>query len=221
MNIVVAGGRSKADFLIEALLKKNHHVVSINDGYEYCNYLANKYGISVIEGNASKSDVLDEANIQYFDVIIALRPDDAENLTICQMASRLYHIKKTICTVQNPRNVGLFRILGVTNVISGTYMVANILEKATSLDYLEESLDLEDGDIVVSEISIKKEYPVCGEMIKTLDLPENAIIGCIIRKKGMVIPNGSETLQQFDKLLIISSKQVQNEVLQKIVGGEW
>ena len=45
MKIVVAGGRSKADFLIGSLLEKKHEVTVINDEEAYCRYLSEKYNI--------------------------------------------------------------------------------------------------------------------------------------------------------------------------------
>lgn len=50
MKIVVAGGRSKADFLIGSLLEKKHEVTVINDEEAYCRYLSEKYNIPVVVG---------------------------------------------------------------------------------------------------------------------------------------------------------------------------
>lgn len=220
MNIVVAGGRAKADFLIGSLIDKKNKVIAVNDGREYCEYLTEKYNIPVIVGNPCKKFVLDDAGMQGFDVLVALRPDDAENLAICQMASRLYQIKKTVCIVSNPRNVDIFKELGVTNAISGTYMVAGMIEKASMIDSLVQTLDIEDEMAAVTEITVKKEYPVCDEMIMDMSLPDNVIISCIIREKNMLVPNGSFIVKERDKLIIISSKQIQNEMLKAVSGGE-
>lgn len=54
MKIVVAGGRSKADFLIGSLLEKKHEVTVINDEEAYCRYLSEKYNIPVVVGNPCK-----------------------------------------------------------------------------------------------------------------------------------------------------------------------
>lgn len=220
MKIVVAGGRAKADFLIQSLIDKKNEVVAVNDGENYCRYLADKYDIKVVEGKPFKKEVLDDAQIEEFDVCVALRPDDAENLAVCQMASRIYKIKRTVCTVSNPRNVELFKELGVTNVISGTYIVASMIEKASMVDELAKTLDIEDGSAVISELTVKKEYPVCNEMIMDMDFPDNVIIGCIVRGKDMIVPNGSFVVEERDKLVLISSRHNQAEMLRKIVGGD-
>ena len=38
MKIVIAGGKSKADYLIRLLLGKKHKLVVINDDADYCAY---------------------------------------------------------------------------------------------------------------------------------------------------------------------------------------
>ena len=94
MKIVVAGGRNKADFLIGSLLEKQHEVIVINDEESYCAYLSEKYNIPIITGNPCKRYILEEADIEDADILIALRPSDADNLTICQYAKKSFHVKK-------------------------------------------------------------------------------------------------------------------------------
>lgn len=136
MKIVVAGGRAKADFLINALLKKKYKVAAISDSEEYSEYLVEKYKIPVTSGSLCKKYILDEAEIHGFDVLVGLSSDDAENLAVCQMASELYQIKKTVCIVSNPWNVDLFRQLGVSNVISETYMLAGMIDGRSQSEWL-------------------------------------------------------------------------------------
>ena len=97
MKIVVAGGRNKADFLIGSLLEKQHEVIIINDEESYCVYLSEKYNIPIITGNPCKRYILEEADIEDADILIALRPSDADNLTICQYAKECKGISITWC----------------------------------------------------------------------------------------------------------------------------
>ena len=86
MRIAVAGGKTKADYLIRMLLSKGHELVVINDDREYCTYLCQTHRIPVIHGDPCKLYVMDEAGIDGFDIMIALKPSDADNLAICQTA---------------------------------------------------------------------------------------------------------------------------------------
>lgn len=221
MNIVVVGGRNKADFLIGSLLEKNHHVIVINDEEQYCSYLSEKYDIPVITGNPCKKYILEEANIEDADILIALRPSDADNLTICQYAHKLFHVKKVVATVSNPKNVSVFKRLGVHTAISATYTIAKIIEQASTLENLIQSLSIEDEKIVLNEILITKNNRVINRKICDLEnLPKQAIICCILRGINMIVPKGDTILKENDKLLVLSDKPSQQAIIDFFTVGK-
>ena len=55
---------------------------------------------------------------------MALLPEDADNLEVCQMAKRLFEAKKTACLVRNPANVAIFESLGVDRAVSPAGLLA-------------------------------------------------------------------------------------------------
>ncbi len=217
MRIVVAGGRTQADFLIGNLIKKKHKLVVINDDRSYCDYLASTHKIPVFIGDPSKYSVLKEAGIDGFDVLVALTYKDADNLAICQYAKRCFGVKKVICIVANPKNAELFRELGVEHVISSTHMVAEYITQATSFENLIKTMSIENEKVVITEVFVEEGYDCVGKKLMDITLPENSIIGCIIRKSSdMIVPGGSTEIKADDKLLVISSPTNQKKVLAAI-----
>ena len=124
MKIVVAGGQSKADFLIDSLLENNHNLIVINDDPDYSHYLAETHHIPIMNGDPCKIQILRDAKIDNADILIALGADDADNLAICQAAKKIFGVKKTVCIVSNPKNVVIFKNLGVNTVISATQIIS-------------------------------------------------------------------------------------------------
>lgn len=218
MKIVIAGGDSKADFIIKMLRSDKHKVVAINEEKSYCEYLATVHNIPIIHGDPCKKHILDNADIKDFDVMIAVKETDADNLEICQMAKKVYNIKKTVCVVSNPHNVEIFKSLGVNSPISATYVVANLIEQASTLDVFMKSLELEEEKVVITEIIVEDEFHVVNKKIMDMELPKNVIIGSIIRQGKMIVPNGSTEILSEDKLIIISSKEDQLKVIDAIGG---
>ena len=143
MKIVVAGGREEADFLIGSLLSKKNKVKVINEDKNYSKYLAEKHNISVLNGDSSKEYILEDADVFNYDVLIALTNNDADNFVTCQIAKKKFNVKKVVCTVTNPINVEVFEKLGINTVISSTYSVAKLLEQATTLENLVNTLSSE------------------------------------------------------------------------------
>lgn len=213
MKIIIAGGRNKADFLIGSLLEKKHEVTVINDDEAYCTYLSEKYNIPVIVGNPCKQYVLEEAEIDYADILIALRPSDPDNLAICQTAKKIFHVKKVVATVANPKNVAIFKKLGVNTAISATYTISKIIEQASTIENLVNSLSIEHENIVMTELLLTKDCAVLHKRLKELSMPGNVIICCILRNVEMIVPNGETMLQEHDKLLILSHPAMQDQVL--------
>lgn len=217
MRIVVAGGRTQADFLIGSLVKKKHKLIVINEDREYCDFLTTTHKIPVFYGDPSKYFVLDEAGIKDFDVIVALTHKDADNLAICQYAKRCFGVEKTICTVANPKNAELFRELGVNTVISSTHMVAQYIAQATNIENLIKTMSIEDDRVIITEVLVEDTYTCVNRTLSDIDLPENSIIGCVIRKSAdMIIPTGNTEIHAGDKLLILSSPEKQKKVMAAI-----
>jgi len=220
MRIVIAGGKNKADFLIGSLLKKKHHLVVINDDPAYCKYLAETHKIPVIYGDPCKHYILEDAGVYGYDLIIALKPTDADNLAICQAAKRLFHIKRDVAIVANPINVDIFKKLGVQTAISATYMVARAIEQASTIESLISSLPVEQDKIILTELLIDVKAPVCNKQIMNIDFPEDIIIGCILRGENIIVPSGKTEILPHDKLIILSPPEKQNQVIAVITGGK-
>lgn len=156
MKIVIAGGQSKADFLIEMFKKEHHKLVVINDSLSYGTYLAKKHKVDVIINDPTSKFVLEEAQIENFDVLVALLPNDADNLALCQIAKSVFSVKKTVASVSDPRNVQYFRMMGVDTAISATYMISKYIEKASVLEGIARSIVTEFEALAITTITIEK-----------------------------------------------------------------
>lgn len=131
MRVLIAGGRSRTDYLVESLRNDGNEVVVVNSDRAWCERLASRHSIPVICGDATKRYVLDDADIEGFDIVIALTNSDADNLVICQMAQHYFNVEHQMCTVYDPRNIPLFKKLGISSTISATYMVSKLIEKTS------------------------------------------------------------------------------------------
>lgn len=220
MNIVLVGGRRKIDFLAKSLLSKKHHVTLIHDDENYCKYLSRTHDAPVICGDGSKPYVLEDANIHGADVVIALTPFDSDNLVICELAKKVYKINRVFSTVNNPKNVEVFKKLGIDTAVSSTYIVAGIIEQMTAMNELVSYIPLEEGKVLVMEIVVKETFPICGKALYEVNIPEDAVIGCIIRGVNSIIPRGKTQIQAEDKLIILSPPKVQSKIIKHIVGRD-
>ncbi|MFO7929087.1 MAG: TrkA family potassium uptake protein, partial [Candidatus Humimicrobiaceae bacterium] len=118
MNIIIVGGGKKIHFLTKSFISKGHNVTVINDDREFCRKLAKRYSAKIVNGNGTKPYILEDAEVTAADLVITLTPKDQDNLVICQLASKLFGVEKTLALVNDPENIEVFDKLGVDTTIS-------------------------------------------------------------------------------------------------------
>jgi len=214
MKVVIVNGGHEADFIVKSFkAKKDNDIIVINSDKAYCDYISANLQMPVYYGVATKKYVLEETNVRGADVFIALSSSDADNYVACILAKKEFAVKKCICTVSNPKNVELFKKLGIDSVICSTYYLAETIQNESSLENVIKLLSLENEQIVLYEVTISEKYAIANKTIAEIHFPENANISCIFRNPHVIIPNGATILRPKDKLVIVSAPCDQNDVV--------
>lgn len=212
MNVVIAGGGKVGYYLIKTLLPNKHKVTVIEPQGELCEKIANDLNITVIKGDATNISHLEEAETDKAQIFIAVTGKDEANLIACQLAKRNFGVKRTISRVNNPKNIAVFEKLGVDMAVSSTSIIADLIEQEVDYSGLKTLMKLKDGKVVLSEILIMPESPVCNKSLKELNIPGDCVIISVIRDEEVIIPNGFTILRSGD-LIIVASSQEDQEML--------
>ena len=213
MKIVIAGGYHAADYIIKKFKSKQNKLIVINSKREIAQYLTKSNQIPVFYGEPFKYFVLDEANVEDADIFIALGNVDTDNFVSCLLAKKVFNVKKCICTVNNPKNVRLYRELGIDSVVSSTQLLATSILSESSIEDLIKTMSLENEQIVLTEVVIKPNYEIANKRIMDLNFPKQGNISCVYRKPNVIIPNGSTVILPKDKLLVVSTPKYQRDIL--------
>lgn len=216
MKIVIAGGKHEADFVIKALKEEHHHLIVINQDRAFAEYISTSNDVPVFPGDPTKGYCLSDAEAQGADVLLALGNSDTDNYITCITAKRLFNIKKTVAKVRNPKNVEIFKKLGVDSVISSTYLLAQTILNESSVEKILKTLSIEDEKIVMIELGVEADFSLVNKRIMDIQFPKNINISCIFRDPHVIIPNGSTIIKPDDKLIIISTPNEQEEIIEFI-----
>jgi len=218
MNIIIVGGGKKIHFLTKSFVSKGYNVTIVNDDYDYCKKLDKMHDANIVYGDGTKPYILEDAGIAYCHMIIALTPKDPDNLVICQIAEKMYNVKKTFTIVSDPQNIDIFKKLGIDTVISTSDIISSLIEQRVTIDDINNLVPMEEGKITIMEVDINPDNPIIGHALSDVKLPEESIIGCIIRGDSAVIPRGNTRIAESDRLIILSLPGIQSEVLKVIRG---
>lgn len=215
---VIVGGFNKARSLAYSLIKKKYHVVAVNNNKENCEILAQIDHLTVIYGDGTKPYVLEDAEVTDADLVIALTPNDEENLVICELSKVRFHGKRTVSLVNDAKKTDFFYRMGIDSVVCAVNAITNIIEQQTFLDGIATILPSGESRISIAEVPIPENAPSVGKKLFEINLPDEVIIGCILRGERSMIPKGDTQLLKGDMLILISSDQKEMQAIKELTG---
>jgi trk system potassium uptake protein TrkA len=207
MKIVISEGSSQADFLLRIFKNKKCKMIVINSDRNICEYLRNHTDIPIFNGDPTKNYVLEEAEIHNADIFISLSERDEINYVSCQLAKKIFNVKKTISSVSNPKDVEIFMKLGVDSALSSTYLVAKVIEKESLSNDIYKLLDIDNDDVALSKIKLQENSEYLNRQLMDIKLPININISCLLRENQIIIPQRNSMLLLGDVLYIVKKSE--------------
>ena len=217
-KILLIGGFHKARLLSDSLIKKGYKVTIINDNYDNCMSLAENKNIKVIFGDGTKPFVLEDADVYNIDMAIALTRSDEDNLVACQLCKKKFKILKTVSLVNDPEKTDFFRNMGIDSVVCAINGITSIIEQQALLEDMATLIPIGKSDINILEVLVPKTSPIIGKKLWEINLPMDAIIAYILRGENSMIPRGDTRIMIDDILILIVSKDKQEEVIRELTG---
>jgi trk system potassium uptake protein TrkA len=217
MKVLLVGAGKTLYFLCRNFTAKGYEVVIINRNQKECVQLARQLAAVVVCGDGSDAGILKDAGAMGADVVLAITPNDQDNLVICQLASIQFGVPRAIALANDPDNAEIFEKLGVT-AFSTTHIVGSLIEQRASLEQIINLLPVGEGRVNVTEIVLDADSPVAGKLLKDIVLPENALVAVVIRASQPIVPRGSNQLLAGDRIVLITLPENHGSVLNAFTG---
>ena len=217
MRVLIIGGGKTLYFLCRNFAAKGYEVVIINRNQAECVRLARQLSATVVYGDGSDARILKEAGAIRADAVLAITPNDQDNLIICQLASLRFGVPRTIALANDPDNADVFDKLGVSS-FSTTHIISSLIEQRASLEQIINLLPVGEGQVNVTEIVLAADSPVAGKLLKDIELPENALIAVVIRGNQPIVPRGANDLLAGDRVVLITLPENHGRVLKAFTG---
>ncbi len=217
MKVLIVGSGKTLYFLSRNFTAKGYHVILINRDREECVQLARQLSATVVCGDGSDATILKEAGAMGADVVLAVTPNDQDNLVICQLAVLQFAVPRVLALANDPDNAEIFEKLGVS-AFSTTHIVGSLIEQRVSLEQIINLLPVGEGRVNVTEIILNNDSPVAGKRLKEIDLPENALVAVVIRNDQPIVPRGGNELLSGDRVVLITLPENHGLVLKTFTG---
>jgi len=217
-KVLLVGGRSKAMSLAASLIIKGYQVTVINETYEDCMKLAEINKLAVIKGDGTKPFVLEDASAGDADIAIALTSKDEDNLVICELCKKKFHVKKTVALLTDPKKMDFFYKMGIDSVVCAIMGITLIIEQKALVDKIATLVPIGEGRVSIAELPISAAAPAVGKKLWEINLPKQVIIGCILRGDTALVPRGDTRILAGDMLVLISSDKQEMAAIKELTG---
>ena len=206
MASIIIGGGKIGYYLLKTLLERGVDSVLIERDSAVCSRIANDLDVTVICGDGTDIRVLTDAGIAEAEIVAAVTGTDEENLVICEIAKTSFSVPKTFARVNNPKNIAMFKALGIDRSVCSTEVIANLIESELDRDDYHVIQTFERGELILAEAFITDKSPWHNQKIKNLDLPDECVITSIFRGDKIIFPRGDSDILSGDKVLIITNQ---------------
>lgn len=173
--------------------------------------------IRVLNGDGSDQDFLEEAHVGSYDCMVTLTGIDEENI-IASLFGRHKGVQKIITKVNRINILKLLNNQGIDAIVTPKFLVANrILKKVRSVESsrasnVDDIYRIAENSAEALMFTINTESRTLGIPLKELSIRNDVMIACIIRKTQIIYPNGNDSIQCNDQVLVVTTNKLFDDI---------
>ena len=216
MYIVIAGGGKIGEHLASVLLSSGNDVAIIEENIACADRLSIvlEGNYLIIHGDGCDSKCQEDAGIRRADVFVATTGQDDDNLVSCEIAQRVFNVPRCIGRVNSPKNMRIFREVGIESV-SSTALIANLIEEETLLGSVSVISSLTHGNVVLNEVVVPKmrhHNNTEGVYATSINMPPSSILAAVATKDDVEVVNDNTKLFAGDKAIVVAESEAMDAV---------
>jgi trk system potassium uptake protein TrkA len=215
-NIMIVGG-GRIGRLAAQRLENEMNIKLIEIDKNRCFDLSDVLSETLIlNGDSRDLELLEDEGISSMDAFISVTRDSETNILTCLLAKRL-GVKRTIALIDNIDFIDVAQNIGIDTIINKKLIAASYVENFTLGENVSLIKCLSGVEAEVLELVAKKGSYITKKPIKHLKLPQDAIIGGIVRDKKGFIALGDTQIQENDKVVVFTMPSAITKVSKQFI----
>ncbi len=210
-NVMIIGGGRIGFYLSELLSDTGRNITLIDSNLDRCNALSDELSdITVVHGDGTDQDILEEQNIENQDALVALTGIDEENI-IVSLYAESRKVEKVIAKVDR-HSYSILNEIGVETLVSPQTVAGDLvtryvraLENSADSSQIQTLYKIVGGKIEAAEFIVPDNWNYNDVTFRDLDLRPNLIVGCIIRNGKILFPGGDDCIRSRDNIIVINA----------------
>jgi trk system potassium uptake protein len=202
-KIIIYGATSTSTQLAKILEENMQDVCIIEPSREKAHRAADKLKRTVVQhGSGTDMDLFNEINMKDADFFLALSHDDENNILSALLAKK-YGAKRALVITHDPEYLPILDSIGMDITINPRLITVSAILKHLRKGMVMSVFKLiEDAEVM--EIGVEEDSSIVKKQIANIKFPKGAIIGAVLRKGEMLLPNDDVTLEAGDSVIIVA-----------------
>ena len=202
-NLMILGG-SRIGVRVALELQDDMNVKMIEYNGEKAYRLAEELERTlIIHEDGRNLDAMLEEGLSTTDAFLAVTGRSETNILAAMQAKRM-GVKKVIAEVENLNYIRLAESVGIDTIINKKRVTASNIFRFTMSTDVQAIRCLSGSEAEVLEFIVKPNSPATKCMIKDMRLPQEVIIGGIVRGDKVFIAVGDTRINAYDRVVVFS-----------------
>jgi trk system potassium uptake protein TrkA len=165
----------------------------------------------VLHGDGLDMDLMEEANLQSTDALLAVTDDDKTNLLACARA-KAAGCPMVVALINDPSLTTLKETLGIDVFINPRATTVSSILRHIRHGRVRSVYSVGDAEAEVIEAQVMSTSPIAGKRIRDIDFPAGTLIGSIKKGEDILRPSGNTKIEEGDLVVIFALSDVIPEV---------
>lgn len=217
-KVMIIGGGRIGYYLAKLLSGTGRNIKLVEQNEDRCNHLTDVLpDVTIICGDGTDQDVLDEQGLENLDALVALTGIDEENI-IVSMYAESKGINKVITKV-NRHSYSILNEIGLETVVSPQIVAGNILTRyvralhnSAGNSQIQTLHKLVNGRVEAVEFIVPEDAGYTDVPFKELQFLPNLLICCINRNGKIIYPGGDDTLKPNDSIIVVTAGRILEDI---------
>ncbi len=223
MKIIIAGAGELGTHLSKLLSFEFLDITLIDIDPEALVYVNNHLDIRTVKGDATSIAVLEDADVQHTDLVIAVSSSETVNITTCGIAKQL-GAERTIARISNTefieeRNRIGFKKFGIDELISPEALASEEIEQLLSQTAFDDTYEFEEGALQMIGTYLTDASKMVGMTVREVgeayaDLNYVPVAMKRAGTQNTIIPNGSTQFKKGDRVYFTTIENGINKIVE-------
>ncbi|MFT3689709.1 Trk system potassium transporter TrkA [Paenirhodobacter sp.] len=157
----------------------------------------------VLHGDGMSAELLEEANIERADAVLAVTDDDKTNILVAVRAKQA-GCPMSIALVNDPTLVPLMASLDIDAYINPRATTVSSILRHIRHGRVREIYSIGDAEGEVIEAQVLGTSSMAGKLLREIEFPEGALMGAVQKGDRIVKPGGDTRIEEGDVILLFA-----------------